>query len=166
MPFSLPQASSKWLKKISKKYNITPLCKAFCHNRAWWLLAGPLMGCNTHTDPWLDCIPKLIPANENINNHTLGGMLCAFSGYRCVCYYNEEPWAYECLDSWRLASQCLLGHHSVTFHVLIKENSTTISRFRCNLESPFVHPIYSPLIITAKGFVHWVDINHNDLLIK
>lgn len=32
--------------------------------------------------------PKLILADENINNQTLGGILCVLSGYNFVCDYD------------------------------------------------------------------------------
>ena len=60
-----------------EKCNLTPLFEASCHTGTKWLSACPLIGCNGHTDPWLECIPKLISVNENINNCILGGVLCA-----------------------------------------------------------------------------------------
>lgn len=70
---------------------------------------------------WLEHIPKSISIKEIINNYTLGDVLCTPSGYTFVCDYRGEPWAYECLDSWRMAGQCLLGYHSIPFQVLKKK---------------------------------------------
>lgn len=71
--FSSPLTLSECLTKICKKCSLTYLCKAFFHNRVRWLLAGPSMGYSGHTSPWLEPIQKLISANEDISNRTLGG---------------------------------------------------------------------------------------------
>ena len=82
-------------------------------------------------------------------------------------WLHGEPWAYECVDSLHMAGQYLLGYHSFPFHVLVKEETQPQShRSRQDLKTHFLHPIYSPLTTITKGFVPWIDVVHNDLLIK
>lgn len=63
------------------------------------VVSRPLTVCKGRVDPWLGRIPKFIPVTENMSNHTLGSILCASSGYTCVCGYKGEPWAYEYLEA-------------------------------------------------------------------
>ena len=53
-----------------------------------WALAGKCSYC--------------LPVNEYINEQSLGGTFCAPTCYIFVCAYIHEPWAFDCLDSWRL----------------------------------------------------------------
>lgn len=61
----------------------------------------------------------------------------------------RELWAYGCLDSRHMAGQCL---HRIPFQVLVKGETQPPSH-RSTRNDPFFHPIYSPLMPTAKGFV-------------
>lgn len=59
-----------------------------------------------------------ILVNESINNQTLAGVLCVPSGHIFVCAHKNKPQTLDCLDSWRLPGQCLLGNLTTTLTIL------------------------------------------------
>ena len=45
------------------------------------------------------------------------GILCASLQYTFVCGADHKPWGYNCLDSWHIGGNCLLGYLVTPFSV-------------------------------------------------
>lgn len=59
------------------------------------------------SDFGLEKVNQEILVNESINNQTLAGVIFTPPDSIVVCGGQHFPWAYECLDTCQIGSQCL-----------------------------------------------------------
>lgn len=76
-----------------------------------------LKGCPHHTKPgWKVFSPPFLFMNLQVNK--LVDTFVPPTVNIFVCAYASQPWAFDCLDSWRMTRQCLLGHLTSSFTIL------------------------------------------------
>lgn len=70
------------------------------------------------SDFGLEKVNQEILVNESINNQTLAGVIFTPPDSIVVCGGQHFPWAYECLDTCQIGSQCLLGGLTVRVNII------------------------------------------------